>query len=121
MLRTAGVFEVAAEEAADLCFRQCSLSVTAHDLAVMGATLGHAGRNPLTGSVVFGLDSVRETLSVMFTCGPHDGTGDWACRGGRVRPETFTHGSSAQRVRWLRRGLETGRLEACDTFGAAAL
>jgi uncharacterized protein len=35
---------------------------------------------------------------------------------GRVRPETFTHGTSAQRVEWLRRGLETGSLEACDTF-----
>jgi uncharacterized protein len=37
---------------------------------------------------------------------------------GRVRPETFTHGTSAQRVEWLRRGLETGSLEACDTFGS---
>lgn len=37
---------------------------------------------------------------------------------GTVQPESFTHGSSAQRVRWFRRGLESGRLEACDTFGA---
>lgn len=36
---------------------------------------------------------------------------------GRVVPESFTHGSSEQRVEWLRRGLENGRLEACDTFG----
>jgi predicted metalloprotease len=35
---------------------------------------------------------------------------------GRVVPEKFTHGSSAQRVEWLRRGLESGRVEACDTF-----
>jgi predicted metalloprotease len=35
---------------------------------------------------------------------------------GRVAPESFTHGSSEQRVSWLRRGLESGRLEACDTF-----
>jgi uncharacterized protein len=35
---------------------------------------------------------------------------------GRVVPESFTHGSSAQRVEWLNRGLESGRLESCDTF-----
>jgi predicted metalloprotease len=38
---------------------------------------------------------------------------------GRVVPESFTHGSSEQRVSWLRHGLDTGRLESCDTFGAA--
>jgi predicted metalloprotease len=35
---------------------------------------------------------------------------------GRVSPESFTHGSSAQRVRWFKRGFEAGTLEACDTF-----
>jgi len=35
---------------------------------------------------------------------------------GRVVPDAFTHGTSEQRVRWFRRGLETGNLEACDTF-----
>jgi predicted metalloprotease len=35
---------------------------------------------------------------------------------GRVVPESFTHGSSEERVRWLRRGLDSGRIEACDTF-----
>ena len=33
-----------------------------------------------------------------------------------VHPEKFTHGSSAQRVEWFRRGLESGRMDACDTF-----
>jgi len=39
---------------------------------------------------------------------------------GRVVPESFTHGSSEERVRWLRRGLESGRVEACDAFAAGS-
>jgi uncharacterized protein len=35
---------------------------------------------------------------------------------GEVIPDTFTHGSSADRVRWLRRGLDGGTIESCDTF-----
>jgi len=38
--------------------------------------------------------------------------------GRRVSPESFTHGSAAERTRWFRRGLETGSLQACDTFRA---
>jgi predicted metalloprotease len=40
---------------------------------------------------------------------------------GRVVPDAFTHGSSEQRVRWFRKGLDTGSLEACDTFSARQL
>jgi predicted metalloprotease len=40
---------------------------------------------------------------------------------GQVVPDSFTHGSSAQRVRWLKRGFETGDVQACDTFKAAQL
>ncbi len=35
---------------------------------------------------------------------------------GRVQPEGFTHGSSEQRVRWLRTGIESGDPNVCDTF-----
>jgi predicted metalloprotease len=41
--------------------------------------------------------------------------------GGAISPESFTHGSSEQRVRWFRRGYETGSPEACDTFAAREL
>ncbi len=43
-------------------------------------------------------------------------------RAGRaVRPESFTHGSSAQRVEWFRRGFDSGQVGACDTFAAAGV
>jgi len=37
---------------------------------------------------------------------------------GQVVPESFTHGTSQQRMTWFRRGFESGKLEACDTFGS---
>jgi uncharacterized protein len=40
---------------------------------------------------------------------------------GTVRPESFTHGTSEQRMRWFKKGYETGRMEDCDTFSAANL
>ncbi len=41
--------------------------------------------------------------------------------GRRVVPDSFTHGSSEQRVRWFRRGFDSGRFSECDTFSAARL
>jgi predicted metalloprotease len=40
---------------------------------------------------------------------------------GYVVPDAFTPGSSAQRVRWFRKGMEAGTLDACDTFGTTDL
>lgn len=40
---------------------------------------------------------------------------------GRAVPDSFTHGTSAQRTRWLKRGIETGDIDACDTFATAQL
>jgi predicted metalloprotease len=39
---------------------------------------------------------------------------------GTVVPETFTHGTSAQRVSWFKKGVDTGQIDACDTFAAGA-
>jgi hypothetical protein len=35
---------------------------------------------------------------------------------GRIVPESFTHGSSEQRMRWFKTGMQTGRISACNTF-----
>lgn len=40
---------------------------------------------------------------------------------GHIVPDAFTHGSSAQRVRWFRQGFESGRMQTCDTFSADRL
>ncbi len=40
---------------------------------------------------------------------------------GYVKPHTFTHGSSAQRVNWFKRGFSSGSLQKCDTFGASQI
>ncbi len=40
---------------------------------------------------------------------------------GQIVPESFTHGTSAQRVRWFKRGMDSGDIRQCDTFSSAAL
>ena len=41
--------------------------------------------------------------------------------GGQIVPDSFTHGTSGQRMRWFRNGFDTGTLDVCDTFKAAEL
>ncbi|MFG3256690.1 glutaminase [Streptomyces sp. NPDC048172] len=62
--------------------RQCSVLVTARDLAMMAATLANRGVNPLSGEQVVPGPVVRQVLSVMFTCGMYDAAGDWATQVG---------------------------------------
>jgi len=40
---------------------------------------------------------------------------------GQIVPDSFTHGTSAQRVKWLKRGFDSGDVQQCDTFGASQL
>jgi glutaminase len=65
------------DEATEVYTRQCSLLVTAHDLAVMGATLANGGTNPMTGARVVGADTCRRVLAVMATAGLYERSGDW--------------------------------------------
>ena len=66
----------------DLYFRQCSVRVTARDLAVMAATLANDGVNPLTGDRLLGPAEVRDVLTVMMTCGMYNYAGQWAFEAG---------------------------------------
>jgi glutaminase len=64
-------------EALDLYTRQSCLSVSATDLAVMGATLADGGVNPLTGQRAVSADACRCVLAVMATAGLYESSGDW--------------------------------------------
>ncbi|WP_040165157.1 glutaminase A [Microbacterium gorillae] len=64
-------------ESVDVYTRQCSLAVTAHDLAVMGATLADGGVNPVTGHRVVAADVARDTLAVLATTGMYETSGEW--------------------------------------------
>ncbi|MGH2585942.1 MAG: glutaminase A [Dehalococcoidia bacterium] len=64
-------------EAVDLYTRQCSLSVTTQDLAVMAATLADGGVNPITHERVIDAPHCRPVLAVMATAGMYETSGDW--------------------------------------------
>lgn len=65
------------DDAVDLYTRLCCLTVTAADLAVMGATLADGGVNPVTGDRVTGLETCRAVLAAMTTAGMYETSGDW--------------------------------------------
>ncbi len=69
-------------ETLDLYFQQCSLLVNSHDLAVMGATLANNGVNPMTGERALSAEYIKDVLSVMYSCGMYDFSGEWGYRVG---------------------------------------
>jgi glutaminase len=77
-----GMVKDRVEETLELYFQQCSLMVSSHDLAVMGATLANGGVNPITGERAIQAEYVKDVLSIMFTCGMYDYAGEWAFRVG---------------------------------------
>lgn len=82
MLRSHNILTEDAEAVVDGYTRQCSVLVTARDLAMMAATLANRGVNPLSAEQVVPEPVVRQVLSVMFTCGMYDAAGDWATQVG---------------------------------------
>ncbi len=77
ILESYGRVYMDAADATDLYTRQCSLNVTARDLAVMGATLADGGVNPVTKERVVDPLVCHYTLAVMTTAGLYETSGDW--------------------------------------------
>ena len=82
LLLNFGIVHDEAEAALDVYFRQCAILVTCRDLAMMSATLANMGRHPVTGHSAYTIAHVKDILSIMFTCGMYDYSGQWAYRVG---------------------------------------
>jgi glutaminase len=82
LMRSAGLLDEDVDAQVEMYFRQCSIVVTARDLAVMAATLANAGVNPTTGEQVIPRQVVAPVLTVMSTCGMYDYAGEWLYRVG---------------------------------------
>jgi glutaminase len=65
-------------QSVDVYTKECSVGVTALQLAKMGATLANNGMNPATGQQVVKRENVQEILSAMMMAGLYDGSGGWA-------------------------------------------
>ncbi len=66
------------EAALELYFQQCSVTTTCTQLARMGATLAAGGVNPVSGAVALDNAHVKHVLALMYMCGLHDGSGQFA-------------------------------------------
>ncbi len=77
MLRTFGIVQDEVDRALEVYFRQCSVLVDCHAVALMAATLANGGRNPLTAARATPREYVQHMLSVMTSCGMYDGSGRW--------------------------------------------
>jgi glutaminase len=77
LLQSFGAIYLDPADAVDLYTKQCSLNVTAHDLAVMGATLADGGVNPITKERIVSPMVCHYTLAVMATAGMYETSGDW--------------------------------------------
>jgi glutaminase len=82
LLRNYSVVQGDVNAVLDVYFRQCSILVTARDLAVMASTLANRGINPVTGRQVSTPYTVSRTLSVMTSSGMYDYAGEWVYRVG---------------------------------------
>lgn len=77
LLESYGRLDADPLETVDVYTRQCAMLVTAHDLAIMGATLADGGVNPVTGAQVVSQDVCRDTLSMLAASGMYERSGEW--------------------------------------------
>lgn len=78
LLKGYGTLNGDPEVALDLYTRQCSIHVTAKDLATMGATLANGGTHPITRKKIVSPTAAEKTMAIMSTTGLYETSGTWA-------------------------------------------
>jgi glutaminase len=111
MLRNFDIVSEDPEAVLDLYFRQCSVSVTCRDLALMAACLANGGVNPVTGERAIEAEYVSSVLSVMGTCGMYNYAGEWIYRVGMPAKSGVSGGVLAALVGQLGIGVFSPRLD----------
>jgi glutaminase len=83
-MQEAGAFPegVSLKETLEFYFMMCSLEATAEMMSVVASTLANGGINPITGDRVYNERTVANCLSLMFSCGMYDNSGDFAFKMG---------------------------------------
>ncbi len=78
LMLSRGILDGPVDDTLDLYFAQCSLLVTAADLATIGAIIANHGADPRTGGRVIEPTVARDLMTVALTCGMYDYAGEWA-------------------------------------------
>jgi glutaminase len=139
---SSGMIDEPVADHLDLYFSQCSILVTARDLALMAATLANGGAHPITGERALQAEHVSQVLTVMATCGMYDWSGEWMFRvglpaksgvGGGIiavlpgqlgigtfSPRLDSHGNSCRGVRACEELGRTFSLHLLDTTATSA-
>jgi glutaminase len=112
LMLNCGIIDACVEHSLHQYFSQCSLLVNTCDLAMMAATLANLGTNPVSGENVFDFRFIKDTLTVMFTCGLYDHAGEWAFRVGLPAKSGVGGGIIAVVNRQLGIGVFSPRLDA---------
>lgn len=112
LMRSAGSLTAPVAETLDTYFRQCSVLITARDLAVMGATLANGGVNPITRQRVTSAETCQHVMTIMATCGMYDYAGEWLLRAGLPAKSGVAGGLVASSPGEFGLGLFSPRLDA---------
>jgi glutaminase len=89
----------------------CSISVTAPELSLMGATLANGGRNPVTGRRALPREHLRTVVSVTSMCGMYDAAGEWAHDVGIPAKSGVSGGIMGVLPRWFGLGVYSPGLD----------